>query len=841
VSFLLQDIRYALRRFRQSPGFVLICVVTLALGIGANTAIFTLVDAVMFKSLPVAAPAELFRLGNRDDCCVNGGYEGEWSLFSYDQYRHFRDNTPEFSQLAAFQAGNMSISVRRSGASGPADPYAGEFVSGNYFSMFGVSAAAGRVLAPGDDMTGAAPVAVMSYRAWQMHFGKDPSVIGDTLAIEGTSYMIAGVAPPDFFGDRLRPDPPDLWLPLATEPVMLSGGTILNQASTHWLYSIGRLKPGAKPSQVGQEMTVELQQWLAAQPDLTDGNRGELPRQRILLAAAGGGVENLQTETSAGLRLLMAISLLVLLIACANIANLLLARGTASQFETAVRMALGAPRRRLIRQMLTESVMLAFVGGAAGLAVAYVGTRTILLLAFRGSHFVPISATPSAPVLGFALALSVLTGIVFGVAPAWMMSRSDAAEALRGAGRATQDRSGYAQKSLVVVQVALSAILLIGAGLLTQSLRNLQNQQFGFQTAGRLMVAVDMPPHSEESLYPIYSKLEARLPALSGVKSASFALYSPMEGNNWGSGIHIEGRPPDDHASTSWDRVSPHYFETIGTRLLRGRVIGDEDTPTSPRVAVINQTFAKKYFPDGDGIGKHFGFADPTHSGDYEIVGIVEDAKYNNARVPAYSTAFLPLLQMVKFNDPVENTVQLRSNLIGNVELRVEGAPPDLASEIRETLAAIDPAITVLGIQTLDEQVALNFNQDRLVARLTELFGLLALVLACVGLYGLTSYSVTRRTREIGIRMALGATTGNILAQVLRGALLELGIGLAIGVVAALGGGRLMSSQLYGVKSYDPVVIGVAAAILTLCAIAAGLVPARRASTIEPSRALRSE
>jgi len=680
----------------------------------------------------------------------------------------------------------------------------------------------------------------MSYRAWQMRFAKDPSVIGANFAIEGAPYTIAGVAAPGFFGDRLRADPPDFWLPLNTEPAMQGSGSILNQHQ-EWLYAIGRLAPGATPAQVQQEVTVELQQMLEAQPGIPDANRGEIPKQRIVLATAGNGVANLQQETGAGLRLLMAISVLVLLIACANIANLLLARGTANRFETAVRMALGAPRRRLIRQMLTESVLLALLGGIAGLIVAYAGTRTILLLAFQGSHFVPISASPSVTVLGFAFALSLLTGVVFGVAPAWMMSRSDAAEALRGAGRATQDRSTLAQRSLVVMQVALSAILLIGAGLLTQSLRNLQDQKFGFESQGRIMVSVDLPTHSLESLYPIYRQLESRLPGIPGVISASFALYSPMEGNNWSSGIRVEGQPSDEPASTSWDRVSPHYFETIGTRLLRGRIIEDQDTPTSLHVAVVNQTFVKKYFPDGDAVGKHFGFGTPKHSGDFQIVGVVEDAKYQDARAPAYPTAFLPLLQTVKYENPIAESVQLRSNHISNIQLRVAGEAGDLENNIRNTLAAVDPSITVLDVHTLDQQVALNFNQERLIARLTELFGLLALVLACVGLYGLTSYSVARRTREIGIRMALGASSGNILGHVLRGALLELGAGLVFGVAAALGSGRLVANQLYGVKSYDPVIVAIAAAILTLCSVVAGLVPARRATSIEPSKALRLE
>ena len=391
--------------------------------------------------------------------------------------------------------------------------------------------------------------------------------------------------------------------------------------------------------------------------------------------------------------------------------------------------------------------------------------------------------------------------------------------------------------------MALSAVLLIGAGLLTASLRNLQNQQFGFEPQGRLMARVDpsLADYTPEKLYGLYQQLEQRLPQIPGVVSASYSLYSPMRGDNWGYGIHIEGHSPDERAGASFDRVGPHYFETIGTRLLRGRVIGDEDTPTSRRVAVVNQAFVRKFFPKEDPIGKHFGMGDATHAGDFDIVGVVEDAKYTNAREPARQTFFLPFLQTVTDRQPSYNTAMLRSNYMGDIELRIVGKPENLEAAFRRTLAHIDPNLTVLNIQTFAEQLTLNFNQDRLIARLTELFGLLALILACVGLYGVTAYSVARRTSEIGIRMALGANRGNVLGLVLRGALLQLGLGLGVGIPVALAGGRLLDSQLYGVKSHDPVILGLAVVALAACALVAGFVPARRAASIDPMRTLRTE
>jgi predicted permease len=841
MATLMQDLRYAFRRMRHSPGFALVCIITLTLGIGANTAIFTLVNAVLLKNLPVADPGQLYRVGNADNCCVLGGMQDNWDIYSYDLYKQLRDHTPQFSQMAAFQAAPQNVSVRRSGSTGPAQAYSEEFVSGNYFSMFGIGAFAGRVITPADDTPNAPPVAVMSYRTWQTHFGLDPKVIGSTFTINTMPYIVVGIAPPGFFGDTLRADPPDFWLPLATEPALQGQNSILNNPSLHWLHVIGRLKPGASTANIQSEVTVELQRWLSARSDLTAYDRSQITKQHITLAPGGAGVTEMQDQTKSGLRLLMIIAGLVLLIACANIANLFLARGAATRAETAIRVALGAPRRTLIRQILTESVLFAVVGGLAGLFVAFAGARAILLIAFRGAHDIPINPTPSLAVLGFAFLLSLATGVIFGAAPAWVASRADPADALRGAGRSTHDRSSLPQKSLVVIQVALSAVLLIGAGLLTESLRNVENQNFGFTPQDRLIVRVNpaLAGYKPDQLYGLYQQLEQRLPQIPGVLSASYSTYSPMRGNNWSFNFHIEGRSPDERDSASFVCVSPHYFETIGTHLLRGRTISEKDTPNSPPVAVINQAFAKKFFPKQDPIGQHFGMGDPSHAGDMEIVGIVQDAKYQNARVPAYPTFFMPFFQISK--DPKLAFLRVAAAYLGDIELHVAGRPENIEEAVRRTLSSINPNLTILDMMSLTEQLDLNFNQDKLIARLTELFGLLALLLACVGLYGVTSYSVARRTNEIGIRIALGANRANVLWLVLRGALIQLGIGLVIGIPVVLAGGRLMASQLYGVKSHDPMILSVAVVALAACAVVAALVPARRAASIDPMQALRTE
>jgi predicted permease len=830
-----QDLRMGCRTLCKSPSFTVVVVLTLALGIGATTAIFTLIDAVMLKSLPVANPRQLYRLGDNNNCCVMVGTQngGSFVLYSYPLYEHLRDHTPEFSELVAFGSHLSDLSVRRHGDSAAVEPYKGEFVSGNYFDMFGIGAFAGRTLTQNDDRSGALPVAVMSYHTWQTRFGGDPSVIGAAFTINTVAYTIVGAAPPRFYGDTLRSDPPDFWLPLATHPDRWLFGP-----EPEWLYLMGRLRPDAASEQVQARLTVELQEWLGSHREvIPERDWKDIARQHIRLTPGGRGVGQMQTNYAIGLHLLVTLSALLLLIACANIANLLLARGSANRSQTAVRLALGASRSRLVRQMLTESVLLALVGGAAGLYAAYVGTHAILLLAFRGAHRIPIDARPSVAVLGFALVLSLATGIVFGIAPAWMSSLSDPADALRGAGRSTGDRSSVAQKSLVIVQVAFSIVLLIGAGLVTQSLRNLEHQNFGFVTEGRLIVniAPSLAGYTPDKLDGLYQRLEDTLPQIPSVRNASLSWYSPLGGNNANERVYIQEKPPDYRwTAPSWDRVGPHYFQTIGTRLLRGRVIDEHDTPAARHVAVINETFAHRFFSNQDDpIGQHFGMGDARNSGDYEIVGIVEDAKYQDTRGPAYATFFLPLLQAPP-GEPVRGWV-------GAIELHVAGKPENIESAVRKTLADVDPNLTVLDMVSFGEQVARNFNQERLIARLAELFGVLALVLACVGLYGVTAYAVARRTNEIGIRMALGADRRNILGLVLRSALVQLGAGLAIGIPIALAGGRVLAGQLYGVKSYDPLILGLAALILATCALFAACVPAQHATKVDPLIALRYE
>jgi len=845
----MQDLKFALRQLKKFPGFTATVVLTVALGIGANTAIFTLVHAVLLSSLPVADPATLYRIGDRDDCCVNGGFmndDGDFDIFSYDLYRQFRDNTPEFEQLAAFESGHDLSNMRRSG--GVAKPQRTEYVSGNYFTTFGVSAFAGRTLLPADDLPGATPVAVLRYDIWQSEYAGDRSIVGSTFYMQGQPLTVVGIAPPKFFGDRIDSDPPAFWIPLSAEPIFNRDNSILHLADANWLYAIGRIKPGVSPVALQSKLSATLRQFMASRPAYTEnGASTQIPKQHVVLAAAGGGVQNLQQETGSGLRLLMLISGLVLLVACANVANLMLARATTRRQEISVRVALGAARARLIRQMLTESVVLACAGGLVGLAFAFAGTRTILALAFPNTKHLAIDAHPSMVVLGFAFALSLITGVVFGIVPALITSRSDPAEALRGANRSTRDTASLPQKALIVCQAALSLVLLVAAGLLSQTLRNLEHQNFGIATANRYVLHLDPAGagYTSDKIGQLNDQLERDFSALPGVQSAGLALYSPLEGDNWGDSVFIEGRPdpgPTADTGSSWDRVSPRFFETVGQQIVRGRGITGQDTATSRMVAVVNQAFVKKFFPNQDPIGQHFGTFGQKYANSYEIVGVVADAKYNNPRSPVRPFFFRPITQQnAALTDPNAITGERRSLFVNSVTVRFQGNPQDLESMARRTLASINPDLTMIDFRSLDYQVAGNFSQEHLIARLTTLFGFLALILASVGLYGLTAYSVARRTSEIGVRMAMGANRQHILALIMRSAFLQTALGLAIGIPAAILGARVMAAQLYGVRSYDPAVLFLAVGVLGACAAVAGFVPAHRASGIEPMNALRTE
>ncbi len=853
---LLGDIRYTLRQLRRAPAFAITAVLTLALGIGATTAIFTLVHAVLLSSLPVTKPGELWKLGDTNNCCFDGGYyeangsRPEFSLFSYEFYRQLRDGTPGFSDLAAFEAGTTDIGVQRSGTNSPVHPTSAEFVSGNYFRTFGVPAYAGRMLTPADDRRNAVPAAVMSYQEWQQRYAADPSVVGSTFIINGHPLTVVGIAAPGFFGDQIQSNPPQFWIPLAQDPLLRGSDSVIDIPDQEWLDVIGRITPGAQPSQIEARVNIELQQWLRSHAaDMDTRERSLAMTQSIHLAPGGAGITAMRQEYASGLHLLMAVSAFVLLIVCANLANLLLVRSTSHRLATSIRAAMGAPPSRLVRQAMVESAVLGVLGAGVGVLVAFGGAQLLVRLAFSGQQAPPISTSPSLPVLGFALAASLLTAALFGIAPAWMAAGANPIEALRGANRGTRDASDLPRKSLVMLQTALSLVLISAAALLTQSLRHLQHQDYGFAQAGRIDVHLNrgLANYRPEQFDVLYRRLADRLRQIPGVANATYASYAPMGNDSWNGHVFIAGAAPPPPGSqwnrSSSDRVGADYFSTTGTRLLDGRTIEESDTATSRRVAVVNEAFARRFFPHESPIGKHFGQWEASHAADYEIVGVVADARYFSEHMhdPIGPMFFVAMAQWTDYTSGSDRTNEIRSHLADDFILSTRGSDPKLESRIRQAFADVDPNLTIRSIQSFTSQVSGNFTREALVTRLTSLLGILALVLAAIGLYGVTAYTVERRTAEIGIRMALGANRASVLRMVLRGALSQVGIGILIGLPAALLVARAMRSQLYGVAAYSPLVLASTALVLFVAAWLAALLPAQRAAGIEPVIALRTE
>lgn len=846
---LLRDIRYAVRRLRKSPAFTVTTILTLALGIGATTSIFTLVYAVMLKSLAVANPDQLYRLGKQARCCYYGGYSQEdgWSLVSYRLYKLFRDDTTGFAELAAFEAAEPDFGVRRASGSEPAQSYPGELVSGNYFTMFGVHAYAGRVLTASDDRPNAPPVAVMSYRLWQQRYRSDPSVIGSVFDIDQKPVTIVGIAPPQFFGDRLRNDPPDFFLPLNSAS-LVGGGGDLNDSdqNTNWLDLIGRIRPGAKPDAIQAQMRAELKRWLRSHwGEMSANDRAKFSEQTLYLSPGGSGITTMRQQYEHWLQILMMVSGFVLLIVCANVANLMLVRGMERRRQTSLSMALGAQPLRLVRQALTESILLSILGGAAGLAVAYAGTS--LILHFGGMSGIPVQVSPSMPVLLFAFGVSLLTGTIFGIGPAWMATRVDPIEALRGANRSTVRAGSLPRKILVVSQAALSLVLLSASGLLTAALYKLEYQNFGFGQNRRIVV--DMNPtlagYQMSQLTLLYRRVHNSLASIPGVSAVALCKYSPLNGNNWGSDIWVAGHPPPgprDDNSASLDRVTPGYFDAIGTAIIEGRGISEQDTATSRHIAVINEAFARKFFKNEDPIGKYFG-RDVLGSGQYEIVGIARNARYfaENFGRPVTPMFFLPQAQHDFPPKAGSPEVSAGSHFLSDIVIVIKPGASISDAQIRKAMASVDPNLPIISIHTLKEQVAGVFRQERLIARLTSFFGLLALVLASIGLYGVTAYNAGCRTNEIGVRMALGANRKQVIGLVLRGAFGLILIGLLIGLPLTFAAGRFLGSQLYGMSPYNATVTFFAVVLLGFSALVAALVPALRASLISPLEALRVE
>ncbi len=848
----LGNFRYALRQFRMAPIFTVTAVLTLALGIGGTCAIFTLIHAVMLRSLPVSDPARLYRVGSGDDCCVQGGPQDKWGMFSFPLYERLKAATPEFDQVAAFQAGRSQFSVRREGVETAARPLHSEYVTGSFFSTLGVGAFGGRMLTAEDDKAAAPPVLVLSHRIWQADYSSDPSVVGSTFVVEGHPFTVVGVAPPGFFGETLQSDPPDIWVPVQQEVLIDGASNLLRQPVSAWLRMIGRLRSGASIEGMAPRLTGILRLWMQNDsgypanwmPDVIR----TLPKQTLAVVPAGAGVAVMKEEYGRSLQILLSVCGLVLLIACANVSNLQLVRAAGRRGQTAVRLALGATRRQIVMEALSESVLLAIGGGVAGVVVSFAAAQLLLTLAFRSSHFLPFSAMPSIVTLTFAFALSLLTGVIFGVAPAWFATRTDPAEALRGMGRGVTDRSSFARRTLLILQATLSVALVAGSMMLARSLNKLEGQDFGYTIPGRVVLDVHNPSsgYTLPKLNALYRQLEEKLNHLPGVQGSGLALYNPLT-DNWGEMILVSGHPEpkmSDESGASWDRVSPDYLRNFGVSLVRGRYLTEEDNENSAPVAVVNETFVKRFFKSGeDPIDQHFGLDVPAYAATFRIVGVVRDAKFAGYRLsqPAHPMFYAPLAQSVDYKDDLMRGIDVRSHYIKGIMLVTGQSSGSLLPLLTKTLADIDPNMTITSIRTMQEQVGLSFDQERAVASLAGLFGVVALVLAAIGLYGVTAYGIAQRANEIGIRMALGADRANVLRLVLRGAFQRILFGLILGLPLAVGAGRLISAQLYGVSPWDPLALAVAAGALAISSFFAAIIPAVRATLISPMRALRAE
>jgi predicted permease len=845
LETLIQDTRHAIRRLRMSATFTLATALTLALGIGATTSIFTLVHAILLKSLPVANPGQLYRLGRKMHCCYIGGYsqDEEFSLVSYDLYKYLKDNTKGFYELAAFPGFMPLFGVRRAGSAESAQSHSGEFVSGNYFQMFGIPAYAGRMLTAQDDQPGAPPAMVLTYRFWQM-YGSDPSVVGSVFYLDAKPFTVVGIAPPGFFGDTLRTTPPDFFLPLNAEPFVESDAD-LNKYDIHWLNLIGRIRPGASPSTIEAAMRVELKQWLKAHwGEMSAADRAKFPEQTLFLSPGGAGITGMRDQYERWLAILMMISGFVLLIVCANVANLMLVRSLERRPQTAMSIALGARGWRVLRLPLIECLLLALLGGAAGVAVAFASTRLILRFAFPaepGFASIAIDPSPSLSVLLFALIVSLATGVIFGIAPAWMVTRVDPIEALRGANRSTVRTGSLPRKMLVVCQTALSLVLLSAAGLLSYALHNLETQPLGITLDSRYVANINprLAGYRPAQLSLLYRRIHDAMASIPEASAVALCMYSPQAGVGWGGAVWVDGHAapgPNDDNSAAWDRVTPDYFDVIGTPIVRGRAISQQDTAASPHVSVVNEAFAGKYFPNQDPIGRYFG-REPEASREFEIVGVVKDARYVT---PDPGEPVRPLFLLPEAQAEYDKG-NLGSLFLHDIVIAVRpGATLSLAA-VRQAMASVDPNLPVISLRTMREQVAVQLTQQSLMARLTSLFGILSLVLASIGLYGVTSYNAERRVNEVGVRMAVGADRSDVLRLIVQGAFKLVVFGLLIGIPLAFAMGRVLANQLFEVSPYNPLVVLAAIAVLGLSALPAALIPGVRASLISPSSALRVE
>jgi predicted permease len=832
---MIKDLRYGLRMLFKHKAFTLVAVLSLGLGIGANTAIFSLIDAVLLKMLPVRAPEQLFILNVT-------GPDGSNPRFSYPAFRRMSDALPESSSLSAISS---LIRLNASIAGGQSESVRGQLVSGEWFQSLGVGASIGRVLEPADNVSqGGHPVAVLSHSFWQNRFANDSSVVGLSIILNGSPFTVVGVASPEFFGVSVG-EVPDLWIPLMmqsdvrySQNANISDGDIrkpwINQNRIEWLTLI--LRTGDTES----EMSLAARLDSVLRPDLEERaartpegpGRERLLQQQIRMEPGGKGLAGLRQIFSSPLKVLMAMVGLVLLVACANVANLSLARATARRQEIAIRLSVGASRSRLVRQLLTESLLLAIIGGAVGLLIAQWGSDVLLQMASSGQNPIPIELKLDYRLLLFAAVVSGATALLSGLAPALRATRVELASAMKDNTRSGGGARPKLGKILVVAQVSLSLVLLAGAALFARSLQNLARVDPGFDQHRVVTARIDprAAGYREEQLPGLYRRLIDRLESINGIQLATLSLYSPASGSARTSGINVAGRPnrPEDDNSAQENYVGPNYFQIVGMPIVRGRDFGPQDHEKAPKVAVVNETMVRQFLNDANPIGRRFGYDAPPLDSDYEIVGVVRDAKINDLKEPVR-----PMIYYLLAQHPGE--------FVRGLDVRTSGDPRQVVDQIRPAIAEIDRNLPVREIMTLADQVDRTLTQEKLLARLTGFFSLLAVGLACIGLYGVMSYTVTRRTGEIGIRVALGASRLKVLWMVMREALILVAIGVAAGLPLALAAAPMADTLVFGLEPSDPETLMAASMAMLIVTAFSAYIPAWRASRVDPMIALRCE
>jgi predicted permease len=852
MGAFLQDIRYGVRMLVKNPGFTAIAVLTLALGLGANTAIFSVLDSVLLRTLPVAHPEQLVLLTDPDSHGSSFGSEGgDRSLLAYSEFQYLRDHNEVFSSIFASDSElakrPATIGRSSSGAARAEETVRVRLASGDYFSTLQVKPAMGRLFTPEmDQVRSGAPFAVASFAFWKQRFNLDPAILGKTIQIHQTSFEIIGVAPSGFFGETTG-EAADVWIPITMQDAIYPGRDLLSPSSGEvnkhiWLQVIARLKPGITQDQAKAGINVVFQRMIESNIGLTASaaERKEFLSQRINLQAGARGPSTLQEAYGQPLKVLMALVGFVLLIACANVANLLLARGAARQKEFAVRLAIGAGRRRLIRQLLSESLLLAFAGAAAGILLAQWADTLLLQMVSRASaeqEAIQINLRPDARVLAFAIGVTVLSVILFGLIPALRVTRVDLSPILKSSAGGTTGEAGNrrpsAGKMLVIAQVAISLILLVAAGLFVHSLSKLSEVNLGYHAENLILFQVDGAPGGYKGPANLRFQQEllekfSKVPGVHAATLSSDGLFSHSESAD---PVRVEGYTPKSGESpnTRMDHVGPQYFSTVGIPILIGREIGPQDSGNGPRAAVINQEFARRFLGDTNPIGKKVLDVYPGNPQEMEIVGVAADAKYNSLREKTPTRIYAPY-----FNPMWEHSYAF-------YEIRTQADPASVSAMLRNVVQETNSELPPIEIKTMPSLVDDSLHTDRFIARLAGVFGFLAMLLASIGLYGIMSYTVARRTRDIGIRMTLGAQPGGVLWLVLRETLLLVLVGVAVGLPVAFAGTRLLKSMLFGLGLVDPVAIVVSTMALAAVAALAGFLPARRAMRVDPMIALRYE